>query len=111
MRKIVDNNDIGDASHHGGDSLDYINRYLTGADQSSTDPVTIATTTTFSAAKLITSGPHIETFADFKSQVSAPADQTDTTYGRIYLKQLDSNNYGLFYKTKIGGTITEVRTG
>lgn len=52
VRKVVNNNDPGDSTHFGGNDLDYINNYLLGVDQSSTDPVTVATTTQFRNTKL-----------------------------------------------------------
>ena len=47
MRKILGLNSPGTATSLGGDDYDMINEYLTGVDQSATDPVTIATTTRF----------------------------------------------------------------
>jgi hypothetical protein len=52
LRKQVQNNDSGDSTHFGGNDLDYINQYLTGTDQSGSDPVVIATTTQFKNQKL-----------------------------------------------------------
>jgi len=52
MRKILNVNDPQTSTEIGTDDLDYINAYLTGVDQSSTDPVNIATTTKFNNGKL-----------------------------------------------------------
>lgn len=43
LRKIVNNADPGLANVHGGDDTDYINKLLTGIDQSASDPVDINT--------------------------------------------------------------------
>jgi hypothetical protein len=48
----VGQTDPGDSTHFGTNDIDYINKYLTGVDQSSLDPVTIATTTTYNTSKL-----------------------------------------------------------
>lgn len=56
-RKIVNNTDPGTSTVFGGDDLDYVNKYLTGVDQTATDPVTIATTTTFKNSKLVLRNP------------------------------------------------------
>lgn len=45
-RKILAASDPGDSGHFGADDIDYINSYLSGGIQA-TDPVTIATATTF----------------------------------------------------------------
>ena len=47
VRKILNLNSPGTATTLGGDDYDYINKYLTGVDQSALDPVTIKTNTTF----------------------------------------------------------------
>jgi hypothetical protein len=47
LRKILGLNSPGTATTLGGDDYDMINQYLTGVDQSATDPVTIATITRF----------------------------------------------------------------
>ncbi len=52
VRKILSNNDPGDSTHAGGNDFDYINQYLTGVDQSGSDPVIIATTTQYKNQKL-----------------------------------------------------------
>lgn len=62
-RKIVNNSDAGTATKFGGDDLDYINRLLTGTDQSGTDPLTINTTTTFGETKAVI--PNILRTTDF----------------------------------------------
>ena len=46
-RKIINKNSPGTAATFAGDDWDYINKYLTGVDQSSADPVPIKTNTTF----------------------------------------------------------------
>lgn len=51
-RKIINQGDPGTVSLIGSDDFDYINKYLTGVDQSSVDPVAIATTTSFNNQKL-----------------------------------------------------------
>jgi len=51
-RKILGITDPGDSTHIGSNDFDYINKYLTGVDQSSLDPVNIATTTTYNSNKL-----------------------------------------------------------
>lgn len=47
VRKILNLNSPGTATTLGGDDYDYINKYLTGVDQSTLDPVIIKTNTTF----------------------------------------------------------------
>ena len=57
VRKVAGNSDPGNTAEFGGDDIDYINQYLTGVDQSATDPVPIATTTMFSSTKLQINNP------------------------------------------------------
>jgi hypothetical protein len=47
VRKILGLNSPGSATELGGDDYDMINQYLTGVDQTATDPVPIKTETTF----------------------------------------------------------------
>jgi hypothetical protein len=47
LRKIINKNSPGTAETFAGDDWDYQNQFLTGVDQSSIDPVTIATITRF----------------------------------------------------------------
>jgi hypothetical protein len=56
-RKILAISDPGDGSHWGADDTDYINQYLTAVDQSTLDPVSIATTTKFYNNKLQINNP------------------------------------------------------
>jgi len=56
-RKILAISNPGDTTHYGTDDIDYINSYLTGVDQSGTDPVTINTTTTYASSKLNLKAP------------------------------------------------------
>jgi hypothetical protein len=76
-RKIVNNSDPGGATQHGGDSTDYINRYLTGEDQSATDPVDINTTTTFRTSKRKLRNP-ANTFSYTEAASAITADRTVT---------------------------------
>ena len=46
-RKIINANDVGTSTIFGSDDTDYINRLLTGEDQSATDPVNIGTSIQF----------------------------------------------------------------
>lgn len=75
----------GDSTHWGTNDTDYINQYLTGVDQSSLDPVTIATTTTFNSGKLIATSPSFTTpvFSSISNTgtITLPT-ITDTLVGR-----------------------------
>lgn len=51
-RKIVNISEAGTSTQFGANDTDYINKYLTGVDQSGADPVPIATTTTYDSTKL-----------------------------------------------------------
>ncbi len=51
-RKIVNKGSVGAADEFATDDIDYINKYLTGVDQSTTDPADIATDTKYRYEKL-----------------------------------------------------------
>lgn len=63
----------GDGTHFGTNDLDQINNLFTGQDQSATDPVTINTTTTFGAGKLL-GGNFPYTYIIYKSGSNFIAD-------------------------------------
>lgn len=106
-RKIVNNTDPGTATVFGGDDLDKVNQYLTGIDQSSADPVTISTETTFNDGKLIASGTVQSTYEDF-TRITIPSNPS-ANKGRVYVKQIDANNDGLFILIKRAGSYVEVQ--
>lgn len=110
-RKVVSQSKPGTDTVFGTDDVDIINLLLKGADQTADAPIPMNTQMTFGVDKLIGNNPKTELYQDLKGQASAPTNQPDPTYSRVYPKILDSNNIGYFYKTKIGGTITEVRLG
>jgi hypothetical protein len=85
----------GDATHFGGLDVNKFSDYLGGTDISASETVNIATPTLFS------------NYTDL-GRISAPANPS-TNQGRFYVKQIDSNNDGLFVKIKKGGSFVEVQ--
>jgi hypothetical protein len=91
--KVVDNSDAGTATKHGGDSLDKVSKLLRG--DADVDDVNI--NSNFKLSK----------FLDV-ARVAAPANPS-TNEGRIYVKQIDANNDGVFAKIKKAGVFVEVQ--
>jgi hypothetical protein len=57
VRKIINRSAPGTSDTYGADDLGYVNKLLTGEDQSATDPVSINTTWTFRSSKLRQANP------------------------------------------------------
>ena len=68
-------------------------------------PVTASSTTTFTN-KTITN-PIFDSFNDI-ARITIPTDPS-ANYGRMYVKQIDANNDGLFIKVKKSGSYVEVQ--
>jgi len=73
MTRRIINTNTGDATHFGSiDGIDYINKLLTGIDQSSTDPVDINTKWTFKDQKLQIANPaNTKTYTIATTAISA----------------------------------------
>jgi hypothetical protein len=106
-RKIVGSGsgDPGDSTHYGTDDIGKINQLLSGTDQSGTDAVT--TNTTWTATKFTTTALVQSSYEDF-TRIAAPGNPA-ANFGRIYCRQIDANNDGLFILLKKAGAYVEVQ--
>jgi hypothetical protein len=50
----------------------------------------------------------ISSYIDY-TRIAAPADPSSANRGRVYVKQIDTNNDGLFIKIKKAGAYVEVQ--
>ncbi len=79
------------------------------ADRNLTIPLLTASDTiaVLGLTNIFSAGQQFDNFADYK-QISAPANPS-ANYGRMYLKQIDSNNDGLFMLIKKANGFVEVQ--
>jgi len=111
-RKQLNIGNPGDGAHFGSDDIDYINKLLTGVDQSATDSVVMATTWSFNNQKLKIQGSPGKYYIINSSAIAAdrnltlPALTADDTFGVLGATQTYTGAKTFSLGTTFNGALT-----